>query len=307
MNESLFTKRVIELQPDAEGKVVATLLRYTPSISHEKAVLYIHGFVDYFFHEHVAEFFHQQGWAFYAIDLRKYGRSILPHQTPNYTNSISEYYEELSIATEEIKAKHNFLLLQGHSTGGLVAPLFVAETKAGDLVDALLLNSPFFAMNYPPFICKTAVPLLAWVGSWAPRANLYARLSKLYGMSLHSNFHGEWNYNLAWKPVTGFVVYTGWIRAILQAQKRLQNGLDLSIPSLVLHSDKSIDRIFGWKPDLLEADAVLNVASMDIYAKKLANNVTVKAIQKAIHDVFLSKLEAREQAFKEVANWLPKL
>jgi len=304
MNDALFHTTKLGLKPDAEGEVMATLLAYTPSLEHQKAVLYVHGFVDYFFQEHLAKFFHQQGWAFYAIDLRKYGRSLLPHQTPNYVDCINEYYEELEQAVVHIKQQHPFLLLGGHSTGGLTAPLFVAESPVGQQVDALFLNSPFFAMNYPDLLRKSLLPVLSTIGKWMPRANLYAKLSKLYGMSLHQSYYGEWDYNLQWKPIEGFNIYGGWIRAIYRAQCKLQKGLKLTQPTLILHSDKSINRLFTWTDQLMHADAVLNVKSMVRYAPQLSQQVNHTAIQGAMHDIFLSKQQARESAFKELANWL---
>lgn len=44
-----FTRRTISLRPDDEGEVVATLVEHAPQSSHRKAVLYLHGYIDYFF------------------------------------------------------------------------------------------------------------------------------------------------------------------------------------------------------------------------------------------------------------------
>ena len=63
---------------------MATLVRRRADAPTRRAVLYLHGFVDYFFQTHLAEFFTDRGFDFYALDLRKYGRSLLPHQTPNF-------------------------------------------------------------------------------------------------------------------------------------------------------------------------------------------------------------------------------
>jgi len=80
----------LTFEDDAEGEVVATLVRR--SAPGRKAVLYVHGFVDYFFQAHLADFYVERGYSFYALDLRKYGRSLLPHQTPNYARSMSDYF-----------------------------------------------------------------------------------------------------------------------------------------------------------------------------------------------------------------------
>ena len=81
---------------DYEGKVVATLIRKKAAQPTPKAVLYIHGFIDYFFQTEMAERFNQQGFDFYALDLRKYGRSILPHQNYYNVHELAEYDAEFS-------------------------------------------------------------------------------------------------------------------------------------------------------------------------------------------------------------------
>ena len=79
-----YEQRTLELPDDDEGPVVATLVRYAPptteAVRPARAVLYLHGWSDYFFQTELAEHWHAQGAAFYALDLRKYGRSIQPHQ-----------------------------------------------------------------------------------------------------------------------------------------------------------------------------------------------------------------------------------
>ena len=69
------------------------------------AVLYVHGFIDYFFQRHMAERFAAEGYAFYALDLRKHGRSLLPHQHPCFCKDIAEYHADITRALEEIGAR----------------------------------------------------------------------------------------------------------------------------------------------------------------------------------------------------------
>ncbi len=101
-----YTSEIIELKPDYEGKVHAVLTSSNQNTGNRKSVLYIHGFVDYFFHPHLGEQFNQNGFDFYALDLRKYGRSLMPHQHPNYCRDIEEYFEEISIAIRKIKIEN---------------------------------------------------------------------------------------------------------------------------------------------------------------------------------------------------------
>src|SRR3954464_4047174 len=92
------------LPDDYDGAVVATLVRLPVRSAPRGAVLYVHGFSDYFFQRHMAERFAADGYAFYALDLRKYGRSILPHQHANFCKSIAEHYADMDAALKVIDA-----------------------------------------------------------------------------------------------------------------------------------------------------------------------------------------------------------
>ena len=133
---------------DYDGRVVATLVRLPAADAPRGArVLYVHGFIDYFFQRHMAERFAAEGYAFYALDLRKHGRSLLPHQHPCFCKDIAEYYADITRALEEIGAD---VLLAGHSTGGLICSLYAHEGELRDRVRALWLNSPFFDWRDEP-------------------------------------------------------------------------------------------------------------------------------------------------------------
>src|SRR5690554_3751201 len=97
-----FTTQTIALTPDYEGEVKATLISSNSNQGSRKSVLYVHGYIDYFFHAHMGQKFNTQGYDFYALDLRKYGRSLMEHQHPNYCIDIEEYFEEISIVLRQI-------------------------------------------------------------------------------------------------------------------------------------------------------------------------------------------------------------
>src|SRR5262245_39478185 len=138
----------LAFEDDAEGEVVATLVRRR--VEGNRAVLYVHGFVDYFFQVHLADFYVERGYSFYALDLRKYGRSLLPHQTANFARSMSDYFPEIDEAVRLIREDGNdVLLVNGHSTGGLITALWADRVRGQGLIDGLFLNSPFLELNVP--------------------------------------------------------------------------------------------------------------------------------------------------------------
>src|SRR5690554_5981760 len=88
--------------------------------------------------------FNTQGYDFYALDLRKYGRSLMEHQHPNYCIDIEEYFEEISIVLRQIhEASKEKVVLLAHSTGGLITANYMNFGKEKNLVKTLVLNSPF--------------------------------------------------------------------------------------------------------------------------------------------------------------------
>src|SRR6478736_6412714 len=116
----------LDFPADYDGPVVATLVRLPAARAARGAVLYVHGYADYFFQRHMAERFAAEGYAFYALDLRKYGRSMLPQQYPCFCKDIAEYHDDITRALEEIGAD---VLLAGHSTGGLICSLYAYEGR----------------------------------------------------------------------------------------------------------------------------------------------------------------------------------
>jgi alpha-beta hydrolase superfamily lysophospholipase len=306
-----FECRTLPLTEDAEGENVATLVRRRPEEPEEKeyqpkerAVLYLHGFNDYFFQAHLAEEFEREGFAFYALDLRKYGRSLRPRQTAFFCRDIREYYEEITSTIRILKQETGVssLVLLGHSTGGLIASLYVYEGEERGAIDALVLNSPFFDFNRSRPL-REILSQASHLGKVSPFAVVEGANSPLYAQSLHRDYHGEWQFDTRLKRITPFAAHWGWIRAIVTAQQRVRQGLSLEMPILVLHSDHSV---YGtvWSPAFLSGDAVLNVEHIRQGTLHLGRSLTLITVPNGLHDLALSACPVREFYMKSVLQWL---
>lgn len=292
----------LTFEPDNEGEVVATLVTRRAAEPSRRAVLYVHGFVDYFFQTHLADFYVERGFDFYALDLRKYGRSLRPYQTPNFVLSLSDYFAELDEAVRIIREDHDVLLVNAHSTGGLITALWADRVRGKSQVQGLFLNSPFFDMNVPLPIRVLGDVLSTSLRGFAPLAKLPSGWSTRYGRSLHRDYDGEWHFDLAWKPLGGFGVRAGWLAAIRRAQRRLQAGLAIDVPVLVMASDRTVRP--SRRADVTRADAVLNPEHMARWAVGLGDQVTVVRIDGGLHDLVLSCEPVRERVFTELEAWI---
>jgi alpha-beta hydrolase superfamily lysophospholipase len=292
--------------PDYEGPVFSTLVRRLADRPSTRAVLYVHGFNDYFFQRELASNYGAHQFNFYALDLRKYGRSIRPHQRPNNVRDLREYFSDLDAALARIKTEGNTtIVLSGHSTGGLIISLYMWYRKEQAGVDALVLNSPFLEMHQPWLLRRFGIPLVKRLGAKWPDLALKTNLSPVYGESLHRSYQGEWDYNLDWKPNRVFAMNAGWLRAIRWGHAQIKRALGIKVPILVLHSDRTARR--GHREDVFETDVVLNVAHIRGLAPWLGTRVTTHALEGAIHDVFLSREKVRAEAYRVLFEWLGRV
>lgn len=309
-----YRRRTLALgrDPHGEGDLVATLVRRGDAPRGRRAVLALHGYTDYFFNTELADHFAGRGFTFYALDLHKCGRSRQQGQTPHFTTDLASYDTELDRALGVIAADGDGgepveVCLYGHSAGGLIATLWLDRLRrrgAAARIGGLVLNSPFFDLHGPAILraAPTSAALIA-----------LARFRKLqvirkptpggYGTSLHRDYAGEFDYDLALKPLGGFPVTFGWINAIRRGQATLHRGLDVGVPNLVLRSDHSVTE--APDPDSIQrGDAVLDVRQIARWAGCVGDRQTITPITDAKHDVFLSLAEPRAAAYRELDGWL---
>jgi alpha-beta hydrolase superfamily lysophospholipase len=275
--------------------------------SAKPAVLYVHGFVDYFFHPHVADQFEARGYRFYAIDLRAYGRSLGRGREagePNYVPDIAIHAQDLDAAAAAIReAGHDRLVLIGHSTGGLIGPMWAAA-RPGQIT-AMILNSPWLELNEGWLLRRPGTALMALAAKVAPHLKVSA-LTTAYGQALHQATGGEWGYNLAWKPHEGFPVAASWITSVRRAQARVKQGLEIDCPILVMTSLRRGDNHHAH-PEVLTTDSVLDPRQMWQLAPRLGQDVEVRALEGGAHDLALSARLVRDRYLAESLDWLDRV
>lgn len=299
-----YQQMTLDFADDYDGKVVATLIRKKAALATKKAVLYIHGFADYFFQKEMAEQFNQHGYDFYALDLRKYGRSKLAHQKLYYVLDLREYDAEISKALEIIgQESHNQVLLAGHSTGGLITTLYAAHYPDHRLIKAVWANSPFYDFYKSVIEKKVGIPLLSELGKRLPNAKFPSGLNKWYTPSLHKDFYGEWDFNLDWKPKTMPFVDLCFVTAIHEAQKEIHKGVSLKVPTLIMHSHQS-KYPRKWGTDAQQSDVILDVKDMTDNAKKMQGDVQTLAVHNGLHDLVLSAPAVRAAVYQQLFQWL---
>lgn len=290
----------------------ATLVRFTPRGDLEvrpgprrRAVLFLHGWSDYFFNVELARFWEAQGFEFFALDMHNHGRSLQPGTHGGYVTDLGNYDAEIGTAVlmigESGGAGPVQLALMGHSTGGLVAALWASRNPGA--VSQLVLNSPWLEMHRSALVRRAAWTMVEPIARLRPEAVLRLPERGFYWRSISSSAEGEWPLDDAYRPPLAFPVRAAWLSAILAGQAKVARGLEIGVPVLVLLSAASENGMV-WNEEMRRTDAVLDVNIIAARAMSLGRSVTVERIDGALHDVFLSSAGVREDAYGRLARWI---
>ncbi len=311
-----FSQLTLPLGDDSEGPVFATLVRSLPPWHarvgrplHDVDVLCVHGWSDYFFQTELARFWNRLGARFYALDLRKYGRSLRAGQTPGYVTDLATYDADIAAARDAIRQDAGWrgerrLVLLGHSTGGLILTLWAARHPG--VAAALVLNSPWLELQLGAVGRHALAPLVEMRAKFDPLGQhpdvdlgFYTRAQAEIGDIPPG-------YRTDWRPARGFPTHPAWLNAILAGHRTIAAGVDVGCPALVLLSARSSTPL-AWSEDMTSTDSVLVVDDIARAATRIGKLVTIARIDGAIHDVFLSRSAPREDAYRVLERWLRDL
>lgn len=284
----------------ADSALLATLVRRVPAGASRAAVLYLHGWNDYFFQTHLADRLASLGYDFFAIDLRRCGRSLRTGQLRGYIENLDDYDDELSRAADIIGTDHDRLIVVGQSAGGLIASIWAARRP--ERVHALVLTSPWLDLHRPVPVARAITGIIDVFAERMPTRALRLPDAELSVRNVHRDFGGEWDYDLTFKTTPSPPLRLGWLRAMRAGQARVAAGLGLPMPVLALLAAKhTVAR--RWRTELRTVDTVMDVDHIARRALQLGDQVTVIRLHGAMHDLLLSSGDVRERAFTEIARW----
>lgn len=316
-----YQQATVHLGEDAEGEIVATFVRKNPSQlslqqrwrrwhysmrGHRLAIMYVHGWNDYFYRRHASEYWESLGIPFYAVDLRKFGRSYRSYQTPGYIEDLHDYRLEFNALRDQIvkeQGKDVRILMIAHSQGGLSASLWI-DSERPHHVEALALNSPWLELQGNRMFRLLSTPVVQMYRLRGGKTIMPMRDPGFYARCIKRSTGGEWDYlDHPLNPDVEFLPRAGWMQAIYNGQDEIAKNLDIQIPVLVCTSDKSMMLQTTWDEDMREADSVLDITAIRQAALHLGDVVALATIRGGLHDLSMSKPDARRKYFRIVTTW----
>ena len=276
------------------------------------AVLYLPGFVDYFFQKELAQEFIDAGIEFYGLDQRAQGRALGSGGLENINDLQLRNVETARAVRRLREIGHEKVVLAGHSTGGLQAVIYAgratpggpaASTPPAPAIDAVLLNSPWFALHRKQPLKAVAIGLAQAVGGVFPDAGL-GMLGADYVRSLHKDYGGEWEFEREWKVLDEMPARAGFLRSVFSLQAELRKGLGIQVPILLCTSGKAGDPVHPTPEELAHRDVVLNPQDMWRLSNRLGPNVTQRIFPGAVHDIAHSRKDVREEYAATAIEWV---
>lgn len=300
-----YETRTVDQGTDYDGAVRSTIIRKLAKChGSRRGVLYIHGYNDYFLQDDMGRRFADSCYNFYAVDLRRYGRSLRPGDPRFDIRDMREYFPDIDSAIIDMK-RHGIdsIVLMGHSTGGLTTSLYMNE-HPDTAIRALVLNSPFLDWNQSKVQEKVLIPAMQCIGRWWPRLTAMPGKSAAYAPTGSTRTEDDtWTIDNDWKPVEWPAINAGWIRAVDSAHDAVQNHSDIRVPILLMHSDRTYRN--GDSASLRDSsDTVLDVDDISHYGRRLGPDVTEATVKGGTHDLVRSASGIREATYRTIFSWL---
>lgn len=302
----------MDFQPDVLAGFSAapidgvTLIRPDAAVASPRAaLLHVHGYNDYFYQPDLAEFVAGLGLAFYAVDLRKSGRSLKAGEHPHDMADISEQGDDIQVAVDAIADLHPELpiIVHGHSTGGLATAVWAADRPPAQLA-AVILNSPLFGLTMTR-LERAKMRALPMINRARPGAVVGDRPA-IYAKHLHVSGGGPAEFDFAWKTPAGVPTHARWIAAVSRGWARIDAGLPISVPTLVAHSD-SHGPERDDNPRIMEQDVVIDTDAIALAIPKLGPNASELVVEGGIHDLSQSAPGPRKAYYDGVTAFIDEV
>ena len=87
-------------------KKTKIVINFKVNKNNKKAIIWIPGYNDYFYHYHISE--KMKDIDFFVLNLRNCGYSKEENCIPHYCNNLEEYFEEIDFLIEELIKKKNY-------------------------------------------------------------------------------------------------------------------------------------------------------------------------------------------------------
>lgn len=292
-----------------DGPCRSTIIRLKSKVQSKRGFLYIHGFNDYFFQAEMGQRFVDSGYHFYAVDLRRYGRSKEPWQYPFNIRDTRKYYDDIDSAILQMKQNGiTDITLCGHSTGGLIVTSYGIDKSDAIPVDRIVTDSPFYAWNFNSSYRHLFIPTVRNLSTLIKNAKIPQSHCDGYAYSLLKEYDGEWTYDTEWKMIYSPPVTFSWVGQIQTTQNRVKKrGDKLRVPLLVMHSSR---KVYGcnYTPAFKYGDAVLDPAMINDVALKLQKKspkpVRICVIDSGLHNLILSLRPHRDAAYDSIFTFI---
>lgn len=286
------------------GDPGGTLVRFLPKTTADAApaLVYVHGWSDYYFNGELARFTVRRGWRFYALDLPEHGRSIKPGGLPGYLPSIENYLASIDAALTVVREEGaGPVVLMGHSTGGLAVALEAQQRP--ERLSAVVLSSPWLAPHGGRTAGRALERMLDVAARRRPERILPLPARGYFWRAIAREAGGEWDLRADYRPRTAFPIRAGWLRSILAAQRQLASGPRIAVPALLLAAAKS-DTGLVWREHMRSRDAVLSIRPMRRAAAAACSSLDEVLVPGGLHDVLLSAPAVRHEAYERLGAWL---
>lgn len=266
--------------------------------NNKKAIFWISGYCDYYYHYHIGELFNNNGYDIFAISLRRCADANITDNLYNYSNNFNEYLEDINKQLKYIKSKYKYekIILHGFSNGGLISTYYMHRYP--NSFDGLILHSPFFDFKTKKINRLFGLYILYYIGLIFPYFILRYQNKNKTNFT-NNQIIKRFYMNPKYKSDMPNMIYAAFISEVINIQTKIHNKeVNIEKPILSIFCDKTV----GKKE--INGENLLKIEDMEKYSDYIGENVTKIKIKNGAHDLYT--VQHYEETFYKVLNWLNK-
>jgi alpha-beta hydrolase superfamily lysophospholipase len=233
-------------------------------------------------YSHVADMLNNNGFSAYAIDQLGHGK------TPGkrgFVKSYEDIMQSLQAFIDDVKEKNpgKPVFLYGHSFGGNVVANFCIK-RHPDL-KGVILSAPWFTLPFePPKLLVAFAKLMRNIYPSMPNNNQLDVTAISRDANEVQKYKDDKLNHYTITPALFFPTFENGKEAINQAK-------ELKLPTLLMHGD---------------ADRLTSYEGSKAFAENANSNVEFKSWPGFFHEIHNEPMEARQQIFDYMLQWLNK-
>ncbi|VVU94303.1 Serine aminopeptidase, S33 [seawater metagenome] len=289
-----FSKKMVYL----EKENLYLNIKYRTKVDNKKAIVWISGYNDFFYHIYVADRILENNMDLWIIEFDNFGENLNKKNTPLHIENISDLILQVkeTIKFQQKEKEYEKRYLYGHSLGGLIALMY--SKKYPKEINGLILNSPLLHCSVSSIFLTYILILCTIILGKIPKVNeikISKKSNKEIIEKIQESHYLDFNMFVINPSISLKLMHD-----IYNEISKLKNSkIKCNIPTIMFSNNYNYSR----KSNEVKGEHILNVKKMEDYSYKFIQNLKIYKVDNGLHDIFSSDPIIIKECLDVLISW----